>query len=73
MAYTTPQWAAWGLCIVDAVRLNPEEHRLAVRSHQRVADYLDTHADVASRYRADQSGEIKVCDVMALVEAADGD
>ncbi len=68
MAYTTQKWAIWGLCIMDSVR--GEECQRAVQQHNKVADYLSSHADVAVDYKTDQTGPIKYYDVLKLAEEA---
>ena len=66
MAYTTPQWANWGLCIVDSVRARPGELARAFEAHGKVADYLDSHFESAMLYRPDQRGELKYYDILKL-------
>lgn len=65
-----PEWTKWGLSICDAIQLGStdSEFRNAVRAHWLVSTYLDTHPEVAGRYRTDQSGELKYFDILDLAE-----
>jgi hypothetical protein len=73
-------WRRWGLTIEDLDRPShyPWHRRLSVdqirwvsRRHTLVANSLDRHPEITGRYRADQRGELKYFDILALAEAED--
>jgi hypothetical protein len=73
-------WRRWGLTIEDLDRpshypwyrrLSVDQIRWVSRRHTLVANYLDRHPEITGRYRADQRGELKYFDILALAEAED--
>lgn len=62
-------WAKYGLSILHHGRmLTKPELEGAIRGHDLVAAYMETHPEVAEKYEVDQTGEVKYFDVLDLAE-----
>lgn len=68
MGVTNESWIRWGLWVDGA--LSGRARDAAFRAHNLVSDYLEKHSEVATKYRVDQTGEVKYLDVLRLAEAA---
>lgn len=70
MEYKYPSlWVKYGLSLHPLAGLTIAGLQEAVTGHWRVVDYLESHPDIAAKYKADQTGEVKYFDVLALAEA----
>ena len=59
-------WQKYGLSLMAGIHGRVFE--AGVRSHWRVAHYLEAHPDVAAGYNADQTGKVKYFDVLFVAE-----
>lgn len=61
-------WEKYGLSHPAPGVLTREESQESITGHWRVVKYLESHPEIATKYKPDQSGEIKYFDVLALAE-----
>jgi hypothetical protein len=62
------KWEKYGLGTLHSGSLTVQEWVRTARGHNLVANYLDSHPEIAAQYKPDQTGQIKYFDVLRLAE-----
>lgn len=64
-----PAWRKYGLSIYKPWERTKPELERGIRQHNLVAAYLESHPEIAKRYRPDQRGVVGYYDVLAMAES----
>lgn len=62
-------WGKYGLSLPESGTLSKPELERAIRRHDLVAAYLESHPHIAEMYRADQRGKVGYWEVLAMAES----